>query len=177
MRVGLVGLMAGALLSAGLVAAGPAAARCAEEFSYAVDEVGGAEYAHTAPATGQYNDSPETSTLAYEISTTTSRATTWAVDAGAEVGWAIWKVEAHTKFDVTNVVERGVKVSSTLPVPAKHHGYVHPKVQIRHFHITMGRVGGDCRWHQVKDYGVLAAITGWPFFATCVAEGPCLPKP
>ena len=61
MRVGLVGLMAGGLLSAGLVTAGPAAARCAEEYSYAVDEVGGAEYAHTAPATGQYNDSPETS--------------------------------------------------------------------------------------------------------------------
>ena len=173
-----VWIAAGLLFSTTFVVSSPAsAAKCEEEYAYHVEEVGSPEYATTAPATGQRNDSTETSDLSYTMRTTTSRATNWAIDGGGEVGWGIFKVESHTKWDVTNQVEKGVEIGTRLSVPGKHFGYVQPKVEIRKFEITKGRIGWDCKWHEVKNYGVLAAITGWPFFSTCVEQGPCLPKP
>lgn len=177
MNRNVVWIAAGLLLLPTGLTSPAAASPCPEEYSYNVEEWSPPEYLSTASPTGQRNGSSETSTLSYSIETKKSRSTNWAVDGGMELGWGIAKVESHTKYDVTNTVEKGVTVSTTLSVPGEHYGYVQPKVEFRRFHITYGRLGRDCKWREEKDYGVLDAITAWPFFSTCVDRSPCTPSP
>jgi len=134
-------------------------------------------YRPLASAIGHYNDSSGTSTLIYSFTTTKTASSTKQVSATLGLGTAIFKVEANTSFSITETYAKGKTVGIRFAVPGKKWGYVQPKAEFRTFHVTRGYVGGDCKWHQSKDYGYYDLITAVPFFSSCVNTGPCSPKP
>lgn len=134
-------------------------------------------YKPIAPTVGKYNASPSSSNLKYDITTTTSRSTSWTVGGSASVGWGIGKVEGKFDHTVTKQTTRGRTVTDFLNVPGKRYGYVTPKVEYRRFNIRKERYRPNCTVAVIKDYGVIDTIWTYPFFSECVSRHSCTPRP
>jgi len=149
---------------------------CTNETWYGVVAIGSAKYEAIGPAAGKYNSAPTTGNLSYSITTTTSKSSTLSVGAGVTLSFAIAQAEAKTSYDVTTSYSSGVTVTDTLPVPGHYYGYDQPKIERRTFEIDQYRRGSACTVTKVN-MGYLYGITTVPFRSSCVATGPCTPKP
>jgi hypothetical protein len=159
--------------------AGPAQAvaqGCVNETTYKVVPIGSAKYEAVGPAAGKHNSAPTTANLSYSITTTTSKSSTMSVGAGVSLGFAIAQVEAKTSYDITTSYSSGITVTDTLPVPGHYYGYDQPKIERRTFEIDQYRQGSGCTVTK-KNLGYLYGITAVPFWSSCIATGPCTPKP
>jgi hypothetical protein len=156
-------------------AAVTAPSHCPPETNVVVREEGSPRYATLASSAGKYNASSTPSNMQYALTTTTERSTTWSIGGTASVSWGIAKIEASTRYDVTDKVGTGRTVTDILNVPGRSYGYVTPTVEYRYFHIVKETDTPKCTTKVTQDYGVVEAITAVPFFRECVAKGPCTP--
>lgn len=156
---------------------GNGTAECGEERVINVEDLGLTEYESIGRAVGKRNGSTETSQMEREMTVTKEKETSWTYGGKAGINWGIVQVEGGTDHTVTKRTTRGERVSNTLTVPAGMYGYMEPKAEFRSFSITEGMLTRQCTYRETKDHGVLRAITAAPFFAECVADEPCTPKP
>ena len=119
-----------------------------------------------------------TGSLSVALHFTQQRSTSWVINGGASLGWGIFQVDAHTSYSVVKTSETGITVIDTiLKVPGGYFAYIQPKVEYRNFDIRKEQYNGHCVTIVVKDYGILHAITTYPFYSECVARTPCTPRP
>jgi hypothetical protein len=174
--LGLVGLTAFPAAGAQAAAREPGVIRsCPPDPWISVEYTGIHGYNSIGSAVGKHAAS--SGRLSYKMSVTKKRRTSWAIGGSATVSWGISQVEAHTSYSVTKVTRTGWTAQDTMYVPRHHYGYMEPKTEYREFHIMKEQYSGKCNVIVVKDYGVLKAITAYPFFSECVATNPCTPRP
>lgn len=170
-------VLAGSLTTM-VVGAGEASARCDVSHYDVVEQLGPAWFTPIGSRAGKFNSSPSTgTTLSYARATTVTKTTTWKAEAGGSVGWGIGKVEAKIGRDVASSFSAGVTVTNTMVVPPKKYGYTEPKAEYRRYAIYQYRLEPNCKGKYIKTWGTLDAIVTVPFFAECIAAGPCTPKP
>ncbi|GAA2745275.1 MULTISPECIES: hypothetical protein [Kitasatospora] len=179
-RAALVGAL---VLGGGLLLAPTASATeaepdgCPPDTWYQVSQYGAASYEAIGSPSGKYNSSNSTETLRYDLTTTTSKSTTWSAEAGGSVGWGIATVQAKTSYSVTKQTTSGKTLSNTINVPSHKYGYTTPKIERRVFNIEKYQDTARCTPRDLGSVGKLHAITAYPFFSECTAASTCTPKP
>ncbi|WP_024756008.1 hypothetical protein [Streptomyces exfoliatus] len=126
---------------------------------------------------GKRNGSSTTSRLTYEMSTTTSKATSWKSELGGSASWGVATVEAKIGREVTDSTDKGQKVTNWMDVPGGKWGYTTPKIERTTFVVQKWQDTATCGARFLGNAGKLYAITAYPFFSECVASSACSPKP
>ncbi|MGW1930088.1 hypothetical protein [Streptomyces sp. NPDC001919] len=126
---------------------------------------------------GKRNASSTTAILRYDLTTTTTKQTTWGVELGGSVSFGIAEVEAKTSFEITNSTAKGVGFSNTMNVPGGKYGYTTPKIERRKFVVERWQDTASCGARKLGNVGTLRGITAYPFYSECVASSACTPKP
>jgi len=175
--LGVLVLGGGLLLAPSAFAAAEEPAGCPPDTWYEVTQYGSAHYEAIGSPSGKYNSSSSTETLRYDLTTTTSKSTTWSAEAGGSVSWGIATVQAKTSYSVTKQTTSGKTLANTINVPSHKYGYTTPKIERRVFQIEKYQDTARCTPRSLGVVGRLNAITAYPFFSECTAASPCTPKP
>jgi len=137
----------------------------------------GASYEAIGNTAGKYNSSSETEILRYDLTTTKSKQTTWSVELGGSLNFAVAQVEYKTNYEITNSTTSGKTISNTINVPGKHYGYTTPKIERRKFTVEKWQDTASCGARYIGNMGTLHGITAYPFYSECTARSACTPKP
>ncbi|MEU0094394.1 hypothetical protein [Kribbella sp. NPDC006257] len=156
---------------------GQAAAVCEVYHYNDIQQLGSPWYVTIGSRAGKYNAGSSATPLTYARATTSTKSTSWKVEAGGSVGWGIAKVEAKIGRDITKSITTGTTVTNTLSVPPKRYGYTEPKAEYRRYVIYDYRMEPNCKGKYIKTWGTLDAIVTAPFFAECISTAVCTPRP